>query len=133
MAGKDKFGFWKIKHEFINQKQDIAKSVAQHSLLFFRKNFNKEGTEKDGFTKWKERKWKVNRKLLVKSGDLRDGMYVKSASFFKTVIQNDVPYGEYHQNGTATIDKREFLYASKTLDAQVIKLIENRLKKLFPR
>lgn len=105
--------------------------MGQHTLLFFRLQFKKEGTEKSGFQKWKERKGKYNTKILVKSGTMRDSMKVKASSSSKVKIRMDSDYAIYHQEGTTTIDKREMFYESVKLDKQIENIIEEKIDSLF--
>lgn len=128
----NKFGFGKLKAAVFNVlKPELPKLVAQHILLFFRTNYNKEGWTDSGFTPWQQRKYTVNRKLLVKTGTMRDGMQIAADSFTKIVITNDVPYFEYHNNGTDHLPKRPMIYDSATLDKEVEQIIEANLMKLF--
>lgn len=129
----NKFGFGKIKTFFFNKlKPELPKRLAQHMLLFYRTNYNKEGymTERT-FIPWKERKFKVNRKLLVKSGDMRDGMYVVAQDFSNIKIGNDTEYFDYHNEGTDHIPARPMIYESDQLEDEIEKIIEENIWKLF--
>jgi phage gpG-like protein len=128
----NKFGFGRIKNRFFQTvKPELPKKVAQHILLFFKANYNKEGYNDKSFTPWKKRKYTVNRKLLVKTGALRDGLYVKAETFDKISITNDVEYFEYHNNGTDTLPERPIIYESTELDKEVEMIIEQHIWKLF--
>ena len=126
------FGFGKIRATIFNVlKPELPKQVAQHILLFFRANYNREGWNDKGFIPWKKRKYTANRKLLVKSGNMRDAMEVSSQTFSKIVIKNDTPYFEYQNDGTSNLPARPMIYDSATLDKEIEKIIEANIMKLF--
>ncbi|GAB3194679.1 phage gpG-like protein [Pontibacter aydingkolensis] len=128
------FDFDKILSQLSGEfKREVTTKVAQHSLLFFKVQFQKQGTDKDGFVKWKERKLKVNRKMLVETGYLRDSMKITSQRFERVKIAITAPYAEYHQNGTDTLPQREMVYESNKLNKQVESIIKKELDKIFKR
>jgi phage gpG-like protein len=129
----DKFGLAKMKAQFFQKLlPELPRQLGQHILIFFRGNYNKEGYEPGtAFVPWKDRKYAVNRKLLVKTGTLRDGIKVTSQTFGKISIENDVPYASYHNEGTAKLPKRPIIYNSKQLEKEIETIINNQLKKVF--
>jgi phage gpG-like protein len=134
MIQKNKFHF----HEKLQQlkgsfKQKVTTQVAQHILIFFKGNFVKGGTEKDGFVKWKERKFKVNRKLLVDTGMMKNSMKLTSKTFEKIRIEVSAPHATYHQHGTEHIPQREMLYDSKVLNKELDNIIKKEIDKLFKK
>jgi phage gpG-like protein len=132
MIQKDRFGFHRLLNNLNRKfKKDITTKVGQHSLLFFKVQYQKQGTDKSGFIPWKDRKYKVNRKLLVKTNAMRNSMKITSKRFERTVIAITVPYAKYHQFGTKYIPKREMLYESEKLNKQVKSIITKELNKYF--
>jgi phage gpG-like protein len=131
-----------VKKEFGNSFSNILKSaaaykgkapskIANHILTFFKANYNKEGYNDNGFTPWKNRKIQVDRKLLVKTGKLRDSIRIRKMSWGSIVVGTDVEYAEYHNEGTANLPKRPIIYLSDTLEKEIKDMISKDFKNMF--
>ncbi len=114
-------------------KATLAVKVAKLVQLHFLTSFDKE-QDPDG-KPWPRRKRLVTpaRKLLVKTGKLRDSLKVTSATFNLMVVESDLEYAQYHNLGTDTIPQRRFLGDSKKLEAQIKQLLEAEMKKIFSK
>lgn len=129
----DKWNFGKVKTALANKLvPNLPKQLATHTLLFFRTNFNKQGyVPNDTFVPWAQRKYRVNRKVLVETGAMRDAMRIVSQRFGLVKLEDNDPKAAYHNEGTATIPKRPFMYESKQLQKQHLAIITKAVGDLF--
>jgi len=73
------------------------------------------------------------RHILVKSGALRRAVNnsIRSATFNRVELIVGVPYAEYHNEGTKSIPKRQFMGDSVILRRKQIQLINKEVDKIW--
>lgn len=71
--------------------------------------------------------------LIGKSRDLIDSIRhsIREVNWERIVLGTDVPYAVYHNEGTATIPKRQFIGDSKELRDKIDREIKGALKHVF--
>ena len=108
----DKWNFNKIKVALATKLlPNLPRQLATHTLLFFRTNYNKEGyVPGETFVPWAQRKYRLNRKLLVETGAMRDAMRIVSQRFDLIKLENNDPKAAYH-NGIKQLRKLTLVVA----------------------
>lgn len=111
-----KFRFREKVKKFEVKKRAIIEKMAVNALNYFKvETFDKRSF--DG-KPWAPLKNDAGRQPLVKTGRMRNGF--KYNKYFGTYITrvdivNNVPYFQYHNEGTKTIPKRQMMGDSKQL------------------
>jgi phage virion morphogenesis protein len=117
-------------------KRSLPDGVGTLAKNFFKKNFRKQGFDNNGVEKWKPRKRKdKGRAILVKTGNLRNSIRVKNATFNKITIATDVDYANVHNSGLRAgrgkgfkMPKRQFMGESNNLNKEIKEFIERKVK-----
>lgn len=122
-------------------KNTLPILVANEAKNFFQASFRNQGFTDTGLQKWQRRKSIRNdkgRAILVDTGDLRNSIRVRIATFNKIVITSDLPYSAVHNYGKRsgrgkgfTMPKRQFMGKSKKLDTIIVKLIKKQINKVI--
>lgn len=123
----------KLKKTLPRQIANIAKN---HYLDGFRRGGKQTDDSLTGWAKRKkEDKGKKRRAILVKTSALEKDLDVRKTTFREIVLgtSDDVPYGEYHNEGTDKMPRREFLGDSKKLDRKIVKFANAQFEKQFSR
>jgi phage gpG-like protein len=135
--------------DFINRikayernKRTLPIIIGETAKNFFQDNFKKQGFDDNGVKRWQARKGQVSfnglarvskksesgRAILVKTGDLRNSIRVKSASMRKIVIATDLDYSKIHNDGSNKMPQRQFIGESANLNKKIVELISTNIK-----
>jgi phage gpG-like protein len=139
MAKQRSMNFGKVVNNMKAAKRDIPVLVANVGLNWFNDSFRNQGFTNESLGKWKPRKkTDEGRAILVKSGTLRGANRVKSRSFERIVFANAEKYAAVHNFGLRSgrgrgfiMPKRQFMGRSVKLEANISKLINKELNKIF--
>lgn len=136
------------------EKRVISELVGNEAVNFFQDNFKRQGFLDGSLKAWKPRKGekkrtkgtkkkdKEGRNILVSTGQLRSSIKKVVTSKKKIVIRSEMAtpfnYSGVHNYGLRAgrgagfkMPQRKFIGKSKTLDRDIIKLINLRLRKAF--
>ncbi|MGL5133074.1 MAG: phage virion morphogenesis protein [Planktothrix sp.] len=119
-----------LKDKFDRFKRDLPRVLANVVLNDIAKNFAKQAF--DG-QKWKARKRNPRKRdkkraILVDTGRLRRSFRVKLATPELVIIATDIPYAQYHNEGTDKMPKRQFIGMSRQLEKSLKTAIKGMLK-----
>ncbi len=148
MAKLTQFNFDDVMKRFEETKRVLPKIFANDALNFFNDNFKKQEFQDVPNKTWREVKRRIagtklykypkkkdlgrrTRAILVKSGRLRRGNFIKKATWNETTIANPTPYAPYHNDGTTNIPQRQFMGHSKTLEKKQIDKITKALNDIW--
>lgn len=94
--------------------------MANEAVNYFKIDvFEQQGI--DG-NRWKDRKDNdSSRKLLVKTGHMRQSIRVMRKGANYRQVGTDIPYAQYHNKGTNHIPQRKFIGESKELSRRLKK------------
>ena len=112
-----------------------AKYTGKVAMKFYLDSYSKQGTTKRTFQPWRKRKDKTNKKpILVDTRTMKKSFNLTTNNdSFK--IENTADYAIYHNEGVGNLPKREILYESKVLNAEIekelVKEVENLMSKMF--
>ncbi len=117
----------------------LPKKLGNAAVSHFKDNWRKQGYDDNIVKPWKPRKgqiksWNLSKKsdssraILVKSGRLRRSFDVLVQSPIRVLVENDAPYGIYHNYGTKKLPQRKFMGKSKNLDEKSGVLIMKMIK-----
>lgn len=142
LRAKEK-AFNKVRYEILERAANAA--VNQFKVV----NFDAQGFVNGGVDKWKPRKitsgkykdGTVNlnvkalgkdkgRKILVKTGRLRQSISVIEKTIDSRKVGSEVPYSDFINEGTGKMPKRQFIGRSKDLDNKIESIIAAGLAKL---
>lgn len=104
------YDFNKIVIRMAEAKQHIPLILGNTAVNFFKNRFRAQAWTDKSAERWKQRKGNTDpgRAILVKSGALRRANRIDQATFKQTVISNDRPYAEAHNEGVdATVQVRQ--------------------------
>jgi phage gpG-like protein len=129
-------------------QRTLPSVLANVGTNFFISNFDKEGFQDGGLTKWKTPQRKIagtksykypkkkdlgrrTRKTLVKSGKLRREVNssAKEKTFKRIVWRVSLPYAARHNEGLKGMPERRFMGPSRTLNTLFRKKIIEAYKK----
>ena len=111
------------------ERATLTKKLGNESISHFKDNWKKHGYDDRVVNPWKQRKLKdAGRAILVKSGRLRRS-FNQFPTLNRTVVENDTPYGVYHNYGTTKLPQRKFMGRSRNLDEKCGVLIMRMMKK----
>lgn len=127
----DKFNLKGKSTEIKAALPGIMTGLGNTAKNFFLEGFRKGGFTDQSFEVWKPRKVKLGTKaaayssgrgMLVKSGDLRRSIKLRSLSLFKVSISSDLVYAPVHNSGLKSgrgtgfiMPERKFVGDSVTL------------------
>lgn len=96
---QEKFDLKKTFDSF-HYKKAKGFELAEESLKFFKKSFNKQGWEDVALDKWKKRKKpKPKHPILVKTGNLKRSIAILKNVGYNIVIGTNLPYAKIHNEG----------------------------------
>lgn len=109
-----KFNFTAKKRALVAARRVALERMANNSVQYFKVDtFDKAAF--DG-SKWKDRKDNdSSRRLLVKTGRMRQDIRVTERGINHRRIGTNVPYAKYHNEGTNRLPQRKFIGNSKWL------------------
>ena len=120
----------RIKAAIPAMLDEMANNAVNHFKV---DNFNAEGFIDEAVERWPARKSKkdnAGRRLLVKTGRLRESIKVLSRAGNTRKIGTLVPYSKYHNDGIpGRLPQRKFIGNSKRLERMNYKVIERYLKR----
>ena len=101
--------------------------MAVNSLNFFKVDvFNAEGFIDSSVNRWERRKnGDSTRRMLVKTGRMRQSGKVAFVTPIKARIEFTAPYSSFHNKGSKHLPKRQFVGHSKKLNEQNEKILLN--------
>jgi phage gpG-like protein len=130
-----RFGFDKVLKNMEQLKKEIPPVLANQAQTFFTRSFDNQGFTDGSLSKWAERKYgkDAGRNILVKSGRLKRAVSssIREANWNIIRLIVDVPYAEYHNEGTDKLPKREFMGDSKTLRDMQLKKLQQMSDKIW--
>lgn len=95
-----------IKHNLKNKiaavrklQQQLPTQLGLKAVVFFKDNFRAGGFVNNGVDKWKPRKAKNKRAVLVKSGALKKSIRVLSTGTNSVIVGSTLPYAAIHNDG----------------------------------
>lgn len=129
----DKLGFGMRLRRMQLAKREIMNEIAHNSLEFFKvKSFDNEGFTDKTLERWPARKdGDTSRRLLVKTGRGRASIHIQSVNADSAKLVAEAEYMRYHNEGTKTIPKREFMGDSQTLNGQNKKIIDKHINRVL--
>lgn len=121
----------KIKAAIPTMLDEMANNAVNHFKV---ENFNAEGFIDEGVERWPARKSKkdnAGRRLLVKTGRLRESIKVLSRFGNIRKIGTLVPYSKYHNDGiSGRLPQRKFIGKSGKLERKNYQVILKYLKRI---
>ena len=122
-------------------KNTLPILIGNEAKNFFQGSFRNQGFTDDDLQKWQRRKSRRNdkgRAILVDTGDLRNSIRVRIATFNKIVITSDLPYSAVHNYGKRAgrgkgfkMLQRQFMGKSVKLNGIIEKLIKKQINKVL--
>lgn len=146
----DRFNFSRVKRNMEQVKKELPVILANQAQNFFADSWKKQGWDDGGLKVWQTPNRKIpgtkeyeypkkkglgrrTRATLVQSGRLRraiaSSIRQKSFSMIRLVVA--VPYAKYHNEGTDTIPKRQFMGDSRTLRRIQVESINKTVDKIW--
>lgn len=130
-----KFNFAAKADKFRSMKSAILEKMALNAINQFKvANFDAQGFVDTTLQRWTPRKSKrdnAGRKILVKTGRLRQSITVTGRGPDSIRVGTVVPYAQYHNEGTKTIPQRKFIGKSAKLDALNKKVLDEFIRKVL--
>lgn len=131
-----KFQFGRLAIQIRRMVPAMLDEMANNAVNHFKvENFNAEGFIDETVERWPARKSKrdnAGRRLMVKTGRLRESIKVISRYGNVRKIGTLVPYSKYHNEGIpGRLPQRKFIGNSKRLERKNLKVIERYLKRLI--
>jgi phage gpG-like protein len=112
--------------EYVNDKMldDIMLLAKDHYVSGFPDTTSQRGGFRTNNSEngWAVRKQQYNHPTLTKTGKLKNSIKIEG-----DYIVSDTEYGEYHNEGTGRLPRREFLGESEELEIKIAKFIEDKL------
>jgi phage gpG-like protein len=134
-------------------KQDLPKKLANTAQTFFKQSFRNEGWTDQNIQRWQPRKGELGkgisklkrgsssgRGILMKSGNLRNSIYLAMVSWNRIRIESDLDYAAIHNYGKQGLawgkykfkmPKRKFMGNSYRLRQQLRTKIETTLNRVM--
>ena len=151
MAMATRFNLERVKHNFSEVvKRDLPVLLANQAKNFFAQAWQKQGFDDGGVIPWAVPQRRIpgtaayrypagrdlgrrTRATLVKSGRLRRAVQnsVREVRFEYIRLVVEVPYAMYHNKGTGTLPRREFMADSRTLRRMQIEKISATIDKIW--
>jgi len=102
--------------DFQRGKKALMRTIGNNGVKMFKlNNFEAQGFIDSGVRSWKPKKKKDGDRLLIKTSKLRNGIFYK-ASGTKIAFGTIMKYGQYHNEGTRKLPKRQFMGDSEALN-----------------
>lgn len=116
-------------------KRSLPVKLANIVLRHFQGSFRQQGWTDQTFNPWAARKTPEKgsrRSILVKSGDLRGSIRVRSTSFSAIRVGSyGLKYSQTHNRGLGNMPERKFIGPSQQMTAKIRKIISVELKNTF--
>jgi phage gpG-like protein len=115
----------------------LVRSMTNDAATYFKTLvFNREGFDVQPQGRWKKRKKEtkktIGKKILVSSGRMRRSITANSRGNVG-VISTNVPYAQYHMEGTKNMPQRKFMGDSRILNGKFELKINRVLNRVFER
>jgi len=126
-----KFKFDKKASNFRSSKSKLLETLANNAINQFKvKNFDAQGFVDTTVQKWAPRKndKDPSRKILVKTGRLRQSITVVGRTNDSVKVGTAVTYAQYINNGTEHMKARKFIGKSDVLDRKNKSIINKYVK-----
>lgn len=129
-----KFRFNQLANSFKAALPGLLDRMANNAVNHFKiVNFDSQAFVDDAPQRWAPRKSKrdnAGRRLLVKTGRMRESIKVLSSIGNTRKIGTLVPYSKYHNDGVpGRLPKRQFIGNSRRLERKNAKLIQDYLRR----
>lgn len=131
---KRKFNIDEIKKNWETNKKSISRKIGTIAVNHFKNSFRTGGFTDNSLSKWRPRKnnFEPSRAVLVKSGDLRRSIRIKSNNGNRVVIgTTGVNYARVHNEGGKFIPKRQFIGDSKVMNNKIVRKLARELGNLI--
>lgn len=132
-----KFHFTSLSRQLKAKYPEILEKMANEAVNHAKvTNFDREAFVDDQTDKWparKSRRDNAGRRLLVKTGKLRQSIRILSRASNKIQIGTLVHYGKYHNFGTKRLPKRQFLGDSRVVDRKNNKILQGYIHYIISR
>jgi len=121
-----KFRFDRKAARFRSRKRALLERMANNAQYEFKvvsfdsRSFNGRA--------WTPNKIQDGRQQLVKTSRMRDSITILSRTANSIKVGTNVPYAKYHNDGTATLPKRQFIGKNQRVESKNKQLISAYLK-----
>lgn len=123
-----KFKFRAKAAKFKANEGQILDKMANEAVIEFKVNaFDKQGL--DG-NKWKPNQKQEGRQQLVKTGRMRQSIRILKKTAHTREVGSDVPYAEFHNEGTGRLPQRKFIGRSRALELRNKAILLRELKRI---
>lgn len=111
-----KFQFNRKAQKFRSRKSALLEKMANNAVSYFKV----ETFDNRSFNgvPWSPNKVQDGRQQLVKTGRMRESITILSRTNDSRKVGTNVPYAQYHNEGTARLPKRQFIGKSRKLEAE---------------
>lgn len=109
-----KFHFDRKAVKFRSRKSAILEKMANNSVQYFKVDTfdNKAFNGKS----WSPNKVSTGRQQLVKTGRMRESISVLRRTTDSIIVGSNVPYAQYHNEGSKNLPQRKFIGSSAVLE-----------------
>lgn len=107
---------------------DIMKIAKDHYVSAFPESPTERGGGRTNNSQngWAVRQQEYTHPILNKTGNLKNSIHIED-----DCIVSETAYGEYHNEGTNILPRREFLGESDELENKIVKFLEDKLERLI--
>jgi phage gpG-like protein len=111
-----KFQFNRKAQKFRSRKSAVLENMANNAV----NHFKVEAFDRRSFDgkSWEPNKKQDGRQQLVKTGRMRESITILSRTSDTRKVGTNVPYAQYHNEGTKHLPKRQFIGSSRELEAE---------------
>ena len=128
-----KFGFDRIITELKESSEELMKELANNAKDYFINNFNEKSFNKESWPSRKPNKYDDGHPLLEKTGELKSAVenpeIQTTDNSYEITVDNE--YGQYHNEGTENLPKREWMGESEELNKMQESIIIDHVNKIF--
>ena len=125
--------FTKIANRLKRVKKGMTTILSNETVRFYKQNWRRQGFLYDTtIEKWQPRKKRERgrrRAILVKTGNLRDSIWVTDRTSTSWSVGTDVVYAKRHNKGLGQTPQRKFIGRSLALNRRLGKLMINSINK----
>jgi len=126
-----KFNFLRKAAKFRQAMPQLLDRMANNAVYQFKVvNFDAKGFVDGSLKPWKPNKVDTGHQQLVKTGRMRESIRVLGKTFNSRLVGSDVPYAEYHNDGTTRLPQRKFIGNAKQLELKNGKLLIQTIKSI---
>ena len=124
---RQKFSIRRLKRTWRRSKREIINALALNRLRAAKSKFRNQGDTK---SRWADRKYRSNKKVGVKTGQLRRSAKILTRNAGKSFsIGFTAPHAKYFDQGTRHSVARSLLPTSHTDDIRDMRTIRRIIKK----